>query len=91
VPALARGFHICATLQLLAPPSQQAPARGRRWPQARGASLRGNLMGISGVLPWLLGRSVLVAKMGMLWRRRWLKNLQLPPSPVSLPAVLRQG
>jgi len=91
VPALARGFRICATLQLLAPPSKQAPARGRLWPQARGAGLRGNLMGVSGVLPRLLGRSVLAAKMGMLWRRRWLKSSQLPPSPVSLPAVLRRG
>jgi len=54
VPALARGFRICATLQLLAPPSKQAPARGRLWPQARGAGLRGNLMSVSGVLPRLL-------------------------------------
>ena len=91
VPALARGFRICATLQLLAPPSKQAPARGRLWPQARGAGLRGNLMGVSGVLPRLLGRSMLAAKMGMLWRSSWLKSRQLLPPPVSLPAVLRRG
>ena len=88
MPALARGFRICATLQLLAPPSKQAPARGRLWPQARGAGLRGNLMSVSGVLPRLLDRSVLAAKVGILWRSSWLKSRQLLLPPVSLPAVL---
>jgi len=80
-----------ATSQLLWGPSKQARARGGRWAQARGAGLSGNLRGVSGVLPRLLGRSVLVAKMGMVLRNRWSKSSQAPPSPVSLPTVLRRG
>ena len=80
-----------APLRLLARRSPQALACGRRWPQARGAGPMGNLMGVSGVLPRLLGRSVLAAKMGMVLRRSRSKSRLLLPPPVALPAVLRRG
>jgi len=70
--------HFFTALQLLGVPSQQACARGGRWPQARGAGLMGNLTGVSGVLYRLLRCSVLVAKMGMVLRRTWSKSSQVP-------------
>jgi len=90
----ARFLYLCtffAPLQLLGVPSQQARAHGGRWPQARGAGLMGNLMGVSGVLHRLLCRSVLVAKMGIVLRRTWSKSSQASPGSVSLVAVLRRG
>jgi len=90
----AQFLYLCtffAPPQLLGVPSQQARARGGRWPQARGAGLMGNLMGVSGVLHRLLCRSVLVAKMGMILRRTWSKSSQAPAGSVSLLAVLRRG
>jgi len=90
----ARFLYLCtffAPLQPLGVPSQQARARGGRWPQARGAGLMGNLMGVSGVLHRLLCRSVLVVKMDMVLRRTWSENSQAPPGSVFLLAVLRRG
>jgi len=90
----ARLPYLCtffAPLQLLGVPSKQARARGGRWPQSCSYGWKGNLIGVSGVLPWLLGSSVLVAKMGMVSRRTWSKISQAPPGSVSLLAVLCHG
>jgi len=70
-------LYLCtffAPLQLLGVPSQQARARGGRWPQARGAGVMGNLMGVSGVLHRLL----FTLPKRVFWAAKWPRTRRPP-------------